>query len=558
MAQLAEVIIPTPRREPQLSAGPVYRNPNQVRAIIDSLNNGEFMQAAMLRENMLSNSRLRGVQETRLNGLIGTAIRWEPGRKNRDGRLAAKLIEDDWPLIASDAWRKQNHGWGLDLGISFSQKHWYVSESSGRLIPRLQLFHPQWAFFDWRAGVYIVQTADDIRARVEVPSPSLLKQREVGLGLWVVHEPFGQHSWRLGLIHAAWEAWLGHQWAQRDQSKASEKLGNGTLKAFYPASRGKEEAQRFVDGLRGMNAEGVIPCAEYEDGSKFNAEPLEFSGAGYEMIHRTKDSKAVDLAVLYLGHNLTTEAKGGSYAAANIGDLIRGDIKAADAKSEGETIRGQVLADWAEANFGDPELAPTPIYETDPPAVNEAAARTLQQLAQAVMGLGRAAPQVDIDELLSRFRIPLKPASEAMRLVGDEEVPSEDAPASDTAQPANAAAQGESMSTQTNASTDAAASAAKQADAPTAQATLALTPTHIAAIVRVNEGRRSLQLPEIDAETGALWIQEHASAIAAQAPIATGAPMPGENEQPGEVAPDEGGDEPPPADEPADEKEPSK
>jgi hypothetical protein len=413
VANLDDVRAPKVYREPPLPVGSRYTKVDVVRSVIDLLDVGHFREPAILFDQMLWNPRLRGVLETRLNGLIGTAIRWEPGKPNAAGRRAAKAIVEDWPLIASESFRKQRHMTGLNIGVAFAQKHWYRSESTGRLIPRLQSYSPVWVYWNWPSNSYKIQTLDN--GLIDVPSPAMQRQKQQGLGTWVIHEPFGQYSWRGGLIHSAWYPWLGHEWAGRDQSRASEKLGIGILKAMYPQGKKGADMDAWLKGLRSINSEGVVPCAEDESGRKFDVQTLEFTGAGYEMIHRTKDSKAVDLAVLYLGHNLTTEAKGGSYAAANIGDLIRGDIKCADAKAEATTDHEQVLADWAEANFGDPELAPIAVYETDPPALNMTAAQTLNFLAQAAQGLARF-EGVDLVQLFERFRVPTQPGISEIKM----------------------------------------------------------------------------------------------------------------------------------------------
>lgn len=390
--------------EPPLSVASCYTKVETVRSIVRELDAGSIYEAALLVEQMLWNPRLRGVLETRLNGLMSTCIRWLPGRDNAAGRRAAKAIVEDFPLIADEPTRKQMHEWGLMLGVCPAQRSWFRSGSTGREIPRLLVYHPQWMRWDWQRRQYFIQTAD--AKGVFTPSPTLLGGDDA-LPDWVIHEPFGAHSWRRGLLHAAWYAWLGHEWSARDQSRASEKLGIGIIKAKYPlGTANSDDTLAFVGGLRKVNSEGVIPCGETPDGRKYDAEPMEFTGTGYDMILRTKDSKAVDLAVLFLGHNLTTEAKGGSYAAANVGDLIRGDIKGFDAYAEGATIRRQLIAPWAERNFGDAELAPVPVYETDPPALNLTAAQTLQALGGAMVSFAKF-PEVERRALFDRFRVPL-------------------------------------------------------------------------------------------------------------------------------------------------------
>jgi hypothetical protein len=409
------------RREPPIQIAPDFKTVPDCKAVITTLDYGQFMLASWLIEQMMWNSRVRGVNETRLNGLIGTPIRWRPGRDNARARRAARDIVEDFPLIAAPATRKQIAKWGLNLGVAFAQKHWYRSTSSGREIPRLETYHPQWALFDWALRAYRIWTLD---GWVIVPSPALQVPGEPWQPTyaesssdadsprrWVVHEPFGQHSWRDGLVHAAWRPWLGHEYANRDMSRSSEKLGLGIVKLKYPKSIDKTALNLLIQKIRTIGSEGVLPVEQYLEESgqaSYDVEPFEFSGTGFEMIQGTKESNATDIAVLYLGHNTTAETKGASVgASAQVGNLIRGDIRVGDCENEGATLVGQVLGDWAEVNYGDRGNAPIPDYVTDPPSENQAAALTLFNVSNAIDKLRAAAPGIDFDELLNRFQVPM-------------------------------------------------------------------------------------------------------------------------------------------------------
>jgi hypothetical protein len=466
------------------------------------------MWGSWLVEQMQWNSRVRGLNNTRWDGLIGTEIRWEPGNDSDVARRAARDIVKDWPLIAPSPTRKQVSKWGLNLGVGFAQKHWYRSKSSGRDIPRLETYHPQWAVFDWSLRAYRVWT---LSGWCIVPSPSLQVPGEEwqpsyaadtqladGLRRWVVHEPFGQHSWREGLVHAAWRPWLGHEWANRDMARGSEKMGLGIIKLKYPKSIDKTALNLLISKMRSLGTEGVIPVEQYPEGSEqasYDAEAFEWSGAGFDMIRGTKESNATDLAVLYLGHNTTAETKGASVgASAQVGNLIRGDIRVGDCYSEFATMVGQVLPDWAEVNYGDPRHAPIPIYVTDPPSENQAAATTLFNVANAIEKLRVSSPNVDFDELLNRFRVPMLPVK---TVVAPAAAPAATGPAP----PADLAKQ-------------------DPAAAPSdAAATLALTPSDLASIVKVDEGRKSIGLTPIGADIGGKWIREHAAKLGATLPV---------------------------------------
>lgn len=419
----ADASFPALRREAPIQIAPDFKTVDECKSAITALDIGQFQLAAWMIEQMLWNSRVRAVLGTRMDGLIGTEIRWEPGRQNALGRRAARDIVEDWPMMAAPATRKQLSRWGLLLGVGLGQKHWYVSPSSGRAIPRVETYHPQWVMWDWSLRAYRVWTLD---GWVTVPSPSLTvpgEQWKPPLGAtgqadslrgWVVHEPFGQHSWREAMVHAGWRPWMGHEWSNRDQSRASEKLGLGALKLKYPKTTDKGALTLLMSSLRRLGSEGIIPVEQYgpaEQGRpSYDVEPFEWTGTGYDIIRGTKESNASDLAVLFLGHNTTAETKGASVgASAQIGNLIRGDIRVGDTYNEWATFYGQVVSDWAEVNYGDPGLAPVPIYVTNPPSENQAAATTLFNVATASQILASRFTGIDVTELLNKFRIPMLP-----------------------------------------------------------------------------------------------------------------------------------------------------
>jgi len=417
-------------REPPITIAPDFQTVDAIKGVITTLDYGQFMYAAWLIEQMWWNSRLRGITNTRMDGLVGTPIRWQPGRENRDARAAARDIVTDWPLIASTATRKQISKWGLNLGVCFAQMHWYKASGTRRQIPKLETYHPQWGSFDWSLRAYRVFTQN--AGWVIVPSPALSIPGEQwqppdGVGAqqmepadrWVVHEPFGQHSWRDGLVHSAWDPWFGLTLANRNMHRSSEKMGLGIAKVKYPKSVDKTALNLLISKMRRLGREAVIPVEQYGPNTtagddlpmaNYDVEPFEWTQTGADIITRDRESCLSDLAILYLGHNTTAETKGASVgASAQVGNNIRGDIRVGDCYSEFATMYGGPVRAWAERNYGDPGNAPIPIYVTEDPSENTAASTTLFNVANAIDKLRQSCPGIDFDELLNRFGVPLQP-----------------------------------------------------------------------------------------------------------------------------------------------------
>src|SRR5207237_1405395 len=90
---------PRVHSEPPIPAATEFQSVPAVRSVICELDQGDFYRAALLIERMLWNPRLRGIVETRLNGLLATDVRWEPARNNKAARRAAAAMERDWPIL---------------------------------------------------------------------------------------------------------------------------------------------------------------------------------------------------------------------------------------------------------------------------------------------------------------------------------------------------------------------------------------------------------------------------------------------------------------------------
>lgn len=410
--------------EPPIPTSTEFCHVEHVRGVIEQLDRGNFRQPALLLERMMWNPRLRAVVNTRLAGLIATEIRFKPSRNNKDARRAAKAFREDWPLIAPAAMRKQMLQRAIFLGFAPAQRALDTSPISGRQVLKLRPYWPGFATWYWAEQAYRIQTFESGVVDAATPSSDRKPiERTVFSPLtqappppdrtpWVICEPFGVNSYRDGLMHAAWRPWLGHEWAMRDQARASEKHGVGWLKYKYPRGEGtqhKEAIQKTERGLRTLSSEGVIPLEQrgQEEGN-FDVEPFEYNGTGFQAISDTMGSNAVAFAILLLGHNLTTEVKGGgSYAAAGVADYIRDDVKFDDGTTEGDYARPQLAAPWALLNYGDPGLAPIFEYVTDSPAVNLARAQMLQYLGTAIAQLRGNLPQADLEQLAEQFDVPI-------------------------------------------------------------------------------------------------------------------------------------------------------
>jgi hypothetical protein len=423
--------MPGVAREPSPLLTGRFRTVAHAEAAVDWALQGYFQFPAWLCDQMLRIPRVRGPFQTRSAAHTGSEMDWLPGRDNRDGRRAVEAAKQDWPLIASPAARAQLSMWG-QLLVGIAQKHWYVSPETGRLIPRLETWHPQFSTYNWallnRRGAYRIWTVEGWET---VPSPALTVPGETirletpdtlaDPRRWVIHEPHGTNNFRHALIHALWASAMGWEFADRDMARLCERQGLAGLKLKYPRSTDEKTADgtikptsslgMLMTALQQLGSKFVIPVEQYnaEDGlANYDVDPFEWSGVGWEIVNGTKESKALDLAILILGHNTTVQSStAGASAGARVGNDVRDDIRVRDCLDEAATMHQQVWGDWAEVNFGDRGLAPIPIPRGPATMANVPAAQTLLTVGQAAAQLrALGVPDDAIEQILAGFHIP--------------------------------------------------------------------------------------------------------------------------------------------------------
>lgn len=334
--------------------------------------------------------------------------------------------------------RKQLVWWGLGLGVALAQRAYMASPTAERTLFRVRPYWPGWARWDSNEDRYEIETRGGKRASAKSPCENLTGSDPFS-SPWIIHEPFGEFSYRDGLLHAVWESGFLHRQSFRDLGRGSEKHGIGQQVLEYPNSEAAL-AKTIVNDARSAGREAMVAMPQFAevDGVKkpgFSLKPFEFTGgAGSQLILEGLNITSIAFAIVLLGHNLTTEVKGGAYAAAEIGNDIRIDKKVDDADAESSTARPQLLMPWAEANYGDPELAPIANYVVDPPALNQARAATLAQLSQA---LNQFSEETGVNKraICEQFQLPMNPETQVVVPKKIEADP-KPAPATDNEEPA--------------------------------------------------------------------------------------------------------------------------
>lgn len=439
----------------------------QIQGVLRALDFGNFRDAAILCDAMLRDDRINGVIGTRVSGLTGSPLEVKPANsKRKAARIAEELGgTDDAPGLWDEMFPASTIGdllrYGSMLGIAVAEIIWKTS--ARRWVPFLKVWHPQFIYWDWAEFRYKIITRDGT-----IPLPRIDEDPRSD-GKWFVWAPYGyQYGWLKGLIRSLAMLYLGRQWTWRDGLRYGEVHGQPLTKVYVPEGAQQTAKDDFYAGVANRGSDGAVMVPVNKDGRDKGYDVVleEAKARTHEVFFGLLDRVDTNIAVDVLGQNLTTEVHGGSLAASKTHDNIRIDKKREDARI-GPSIRTQVLTYWAYYNYGDPELAPRPEYQVEPPDDETKEATALKTLGEALTAFAMVGAPIDQRAILDHAGVPM---------TSDDETSMDD-------EDATAAADGVQV--------------------PGADAKgVTLTPSAIGAIVTVNEARAQIGLGPLAGENG--------------------------------------------------------
>lgn len=374
-----------------------FANKWQLASAIQQHEMGTFQLSADLCEVMARDDRCAAVERTRIQGLLGLDLEFESakGGTRRVKDKVARDAKESWAQMMPPASAYQWVRWGLYLGIGIGQNVMDTTSVPGKWIPRVRVWHPRHCRWDWNRLCYVLQTQDG-------PVDLLPDDPE-----WCLFLPYGyDRGWMGGLVRNLATAWNFRQWTLRDWSRWSEVHGQPIKLAFTPENADQEDKERWHREVTNMGSETTLRATDGGDGRKFDLQFREPIARSFDSFRMQMEEANGDIAICVLGHNLTTEVKGGSFAAARVGDEVRTDIRAWDAQVVQSAQRDGVLKRWAKWNYGDPELAPYPKYNVEPAKDLKNAADTLVSLGAGITSVRNAGGNPDVEEILEEFGVP--------------------------------------------------------------------------------------------------------------------------------------------------------
>lgn len=382
-------------RDLPIAGTSVFDEVDHVKASLRELERGFFAMPAQLAESMISDDRLEGIVQTRVDALFSLPLEIEPRGDGRRANAVAEEVRGSWEQMFPQEELKQVLRWGLMLKYAPSELVW--NSSGDRWTPRLKCWNPRHSYWRWDTRSYQMVTMDGTERVLP------------GDGRWVVYTPNGyERGWVYGLVRTSARLFLLRQFSYRDWARWSEVHGLPIRVGVVPSGAAAKTKDAFIQDLLNIGRDTAVRAERDENDKGFDIKLVEAASQSWEGFQKLVAAVDENAAVLWLGQNLTTSVKaGGSYAAANVHDRIRQDRLEADAKSLGPMLREQALRPWALYNFGDAELAPDVGWSTKAPEDRAATAKTFVDAGTALAAWRSSGVNVDRVEYAKRFGMPV-------------------------------------------------------------------------------------------------------------------------------------------------------
>lgn len=374
-----------------------WDNVQLVKAAIRAHELGSFHQSAAVVDGMGRDDRISGCLETRTSALPALPLTLEPRGDGRMRRAVAKELDELFEVFYPNAALTELLQWGVLLGFGLGENVWEYGERRWNL--RLKVWHPRYVYYRHDTRTFWLQTGEGPR------------EITPGDGQWVVFAPYGlERGWMRGKVRSLYVPWLMRSWGLRDWARYSEVHGHPIKKAVMPPNTEKQDQENFLAEIAQIGAETTLatPRTGQEEHERYDLELLEAMNNNWQTFDKLLDKAEACIAVNLLGQNLTTEVKGGSYAAADAHMRVKAEVMQFDAESLGQCLREQSLAWWTLHNHGSAELAPMPKWKTKAKTVEERNARgtALKNLGEGISTARAAGIQVDVDKITEEEDIP--------------------------------------------------------------------------------------------------------------------------------------------------------
>jgi hypothetical protein len=399
----------------------VVRHAWESYAVVDQalehLEQGQFLEAALLSDAVLSDDRAGGIVDTRVTALLGLPMKFEwqgqsGGAQEESEEVRAlqqeiaEWTERNWERMFPSATMKEFFRSGLMLNAGVGELIWDWTPD-GKVLPTLKTWHTQFVYWRWDTRSYWLVHQDGVL------------ELAPGDGHWVLSSPNGhEHGWLYALLRRLAKLWIDRVFTLRDYARSSEKFGLGVVKAKMPSPRDVKDKERFEAQVSNLANESAVFLPQGPDGKAgFDLEMMETDeGTSWQSFEKRLGYLDSSMAIATLGQNLTTEVKEGSRAAAQVHENVRADFLKSDAQGLASLLKTQALTPMVAYNWGHraaalgvdvSRLVPNVTWEAEPVEDVGASSVATAAAGAALVDFQTAGAPVDKRAFLQKFNVPV-------------------------------------------------------------------------------------------------------------------------------------------------------
>jgi phage gp29-like protein len=367
-----------------------------VRSAVVGHMGGQFGQSAQLVDAMLADDRIQGATNGRIKGVTKNDIVYEPSKIVDNAELAKTVAEEIQSIhseIFPESIIEDILKWVIHEGFSLNELVWKARRD--RWIPRLKPWHLAYTYYLLSERKYVALAVDG----QHVVQPNDPK--------WALYTPYGAYrGWIRGAVRSISIPWLIRQFALRDWARYSEVHGLPQKKAKVPAQAPAEDKRRFFSAIKslGSNASFMLPVPI--GGGEWDIELLEAKDTAWKGFQGLIEQCDKSITLTVRGTNLTTEVQTGTGAATEAHRSEDSDYAKSDCLKLAEFMKTQVLRWYCLYNYGNADLAPTPVFQLDT-SDKKQEAETFKQVVSTMSELKVLGNQFDLVAFAERFGIPL-------------------------------------------------------------------------------------------------------------------------------------------------------
>lgn len=319
---------------------------DQARAALCSHMQGVFETSGQLCDSILGDDRVIATLGSRRAGLFGRDIRFRAANESAAAREVLDTWVAHWPQFSGDSSLGLMSDYEVLMGFADAQLVW---DTTKLWKPYMRFWHPRYSYWNWDVRKMVALTQDGSRAILP------------GNGKWVHHSRFGlERCWIRGAIRAVAEPFLGRHWGRRDWFRWSEIHGIPMVLAETPMAADPTERSIFVTQVANRGSETTVLIGKgVDEHNSYGLSLVEARDDAWEGFAGLIDGCDMAIVLALLFQNLTTEVKGGSFAATSAHMDVRDSGLQDDNAAWRSTLYTQVARPFAFFNFGDADLAPT-------------------------------------------------------------------------------------------------------------------------------------------------------------------------------------------------------